>query len=191
MKCRWKAGLFKQPPRLFAYLHPLLADVAVAPLVEQTTAGAKRAMCFTQDRSPVCRQIKKPGDHHHVEALYRKRDACSFGDDSEERFVACLRSKLIEHGTSGFKGHDATSISSKRNSNTPGASPNIENVRAGFKPGSQPQPPKNIVRHRSAVPAIVDSRIRREIDALTHTCALCRTSLRRLRVFALNRRAAC
>ncbi len=168
MKGQLDAGDFEKRPRFFANLDPFLIGLAVAPLVQEMPTRGEYPVRFRQNRTPVRRQIQKPGDNDDVRTTVWKREARAFASDDSELRSLRLGSQCFHHPPSRLDRNDVASELRERDGYPTSTRANIENPDPWAQRNGNRKASDFVFRQESPVPAIIDFRVSGKVNTLVH-----------------------
>jgi hypothetical protein len=168
MKGQTDAGDFEKRPRLFANLDPFLIGFAVAPLVQEMPTRCQYPVRLRENRTPVRRDVQKPGDNDNVHTTLWKREARALTSDDSDLRSLRLGSQRLHHPPSRLDRNDLASELGERDGYPTSTRADIENPDAGAQCNSDRKTSNFVFRQESPVPAIIHSRVSGKVNTVVH-----------------------
>ena len=125
-------------------------------------------MRFTQNSTPIRREIQESCDDDDVKLSARERKLRAFASDETDRRVAQFGSQLLGHPKCRLERDNLTSKLGESYRHATGAGANVEDGCAWPDCPGGGETLNHLVRQNGAMPMVVDLGVAGEIDPVAH-----------------------
>lgn len=165
MKWGRNARLLEEGARLFTDLHPFLIGLFVGPLVQQAPTRREHSVRFTQNGTPICREVQKARDDDDVELPGQERKSAAFTNSDANRQPTRLGSQFLNHTYGRLERDNIAPKLGKGDRHTTRAGANIKDVGALLDRRRGGEAVRHVFSQNGPMPPVVDPGVTGKIDA--------------------------